>query len=40
MKILYVVSGTGMQGGATKSFFAMADGVAREGHEIRLIAPY
>lgn len=39
MKILYVVSGTGLQGGATKSFFAMADGVAAAGHEIRIVAP-
>ncbi|MDE6559605.1 MAG: glycosyltransferase, partial [Muribaculaceae bacterium] len=39
MKILYVVSGTGLQGGATKSFFAMADGVAREGNEIKVVAP-
>ncbi|MDE6810884.1 MAG: glycosyltransferase [Muribaculaceae bacterium] len=39
MKILYVVSGTGVHGGATKSFFVMADGIAREGHEIKLIAP-
>ncbi len=39
MKILYVVSGTGLQGGATKSFFAMADGVAAAGHTIKIVAP-
>lgn len=39
MKILYILSGTGMQGGATKSFLAMADGVAAAGNEVRVVAP-
>lgn len=39
MKILYIISGTDIQGGATKSFLAMADGVVREGHTVKLVTP-
>lgn len=39
MKILYILSGTETNGGATKSFLAMADSVAREGHKIAVVVP-
>lgn len=39
MKVLYILSGTGLHGGATKSFLAMADAVAAAGHEIGVVTP-
>lgn len=39
MRILYILSGTEANGGATKSFLAMADSVARAGHEVAIVVP-
>lgn len=39
MKILYILSGTGTKGGATKSFLSMADAVAKNGNEIAVVVP-
>lgn len=39
MRILYVLSGTGARGGATKSFMVMAEAAAAAGHEIAVIVP-
>lgn len=39
MKILYILSGTEIFGGATKSFLVMADAMAQAGHEIAVMVP-
>lgn len=39
MKILYILSGTGVKGGASKSFLAMAKAVKEAGNEIAVVAP-
>lgn len=39
MRILYVLSGTEIRGGATKSFLAMADSVEAAGHEVAVVVP-
>ncbi|MDE5996602.1 MAG: glycosyltransferase family 4 protein [Muribaculaceae bacterium] len=39
MKILYILSGTEAKGGATKSFLAMADSVAKKSNEIAVVVP-
>ena len=39
MRILYILSGTEIRGGATKSFMAMADAVVKAGHEIAVVVP-
>lgn len=39
MKILYVLSGTSVTGGATKSFISMLDQVRKRGHDVCVICP-
>lgn len=39
MRILYILSGTGVRDGSTKSFLAMADSVSASGHEIAVVVP-
>lgn len=39
MRILYILSGTELRGGATKSFLAMADSVKAAGHEVAVVVP-
>ena len=39
MRVLYVLSGTEAKGGATKSFLAMADSVAKAGNEVAVVVP-
>lgn len=39
MKVLYILSGTEIRGGATKSFLSMADAVASAGHDVAVIVP-
>ena len=39
MRILYILSGTGVHDGSTKSFLAMADSVSAAGHEIAVVVP-
>lgn len=39
MRILYILSGTEIKGGATKSFLTMADAVAAAGNELAVVVP-
>ncbi|MDE6511959.1 MAG: glycosyltransferase [Muribaculaceae bacterium] len=39
MRILYILSGTEIRGGATKSFLAMADSVVAAGHQVAVVVP-
>lgn len=39
MNIIYVVSGTNLAGGATKSFLTLVRGVCAEGHKVIVVCP-